>query len=338
MFGEFTGLASGKSGHEENERFCKASFVALSNMNPMVRNPFLKLMKKVGIKRKIYSTFEENMSESRRIAHSKMKAFTLRKRDGNLVNEFEKMSYASLSIDRFLAAIGEEDALSEEEMTEILVVALIAALDATSALLNWSLVHLAMNPEVQDELRKEVEENIANAGVESLTVDCFTRSNNVYLDAFLRESQRMTSPVGFNVGKENLTGDVDIHGRTIPKGNMFILDSRSVGMDPDIVKDPDIFDPTRWSESEVRKRKGTPAEVLDHPLYKAPFSAGSRKCVGSRAANYEAKILLCQLVLDWKFSFVEKNGKKPGMWRDIEYYQGLAIQPTVPELSFERRR
>jgi len=337
MFGEFTGLASGKSGHEDNERFCKASLAAVDNMNTMVRNPFLKLMKKLGIKRKIYSTFEENFSESRRIAHRKMKDFKRRKKNRTLGNDFEKMSYASLSIDRLLDSIGEEGALSEAEMTEILVVALIAALDTSSALLNWSIVHLAMNPGVQEELRKEVEYNVSSTGGESLTADCFTRSNNIYLDAFLRENQRMTSPVGFNVGKENMTGGVEIHGKTIPEGNMFILDSRSVGMDPDIVKDPDIFDPTRWFETEVQKRKGTEAEILDHPLYKAPYSAGARKCVGSRVANYEAKILLSQLVLDWKISYVEKNGMKPETWRDIKYHQGLAIQPVVPELSFERR-
>lgn len=336
MFGEFTGLAGGKSGHKDNARFCKAALDSLENMNPMVRNPFLKLMKKLGIKHKIYSTFEENLSESRRIAHRKMKDFKLRKKNGTLGNDFEKMSYASLSIDRFLDSIGEEDALSEGEMTEILVVALIAALDTTSALLNWSIVHLAMNPEVQEALRREVERNVSSTGG-SLTVDCFTKSNNMYLDAFLRESQRITSPVGFNVGKENMTGDVEIHGKTIPEGNMFILDSRSVGMDPDIVKDPDVFDPTRWFETEVQKRKGTPAEILDHPLYKAPYSAGARKCVGSRVANFEAKILLSQLVLDWKLSFVDKDGIKPETWRDIKYHQGLAIQPVVPELSFERR-
>jgi cytochrome P450 len=125
---------------------------------------------------------------------------------------------------------------------------------------------------------------------------------------------------------------------------MFILDIRSVGMDPAIVKDPDIFDPTRWFEHEVQNRRGTPAEILDHPLYKAPFSAGARKCPGNRVASYEAKILLSQLVLDWKISIAEietdsvGGSKQPKSWRDIAYSQGLTIQPEVPELSFGRRQ
>jgi hypothetical protein len=29
---------------------------------------------------------------------------------------------------------------------------------------------------------------------------------------------------------------------------------------------------------------------------------------------------------------------KPKSWRNIDYFQGLTIQPMVPELSFERRK
>lgn len=337
IFGNFPGLASGKEAQEENERFCNTTLEALGTVTPMLMNPLLRVMKTIGIKPKVYADMEEKLTISRNTARDKMKEFKLRKERGELVNDFEKSSYASLSIDRFLASEGEEDALEEEDMAEILVVALIAALDTTSALLNWCLIHLAMNPEIQEELHREVAENVASSGTGELTEGCFAKSKNVYLDAFLRESQRMTSPVGFSLGKENVMEDVEIHGKTIPKGSMFILDQRSVGMDPAVVKDPDVFDPTRWFPEEVEQRKGTPAEVLDHPLYKSPFSAGARKCPGSRVANYEAKILLSQLLLDWKISIADTVESKPKTWRDIPYYQGLTIQPEVPELSFERR-
>ena len=128
--------------------------------------------------------------------------------------------------------------------------------------------------------------------------------------------------------------EVDIHGETIPKQSMVICDTRSVGMDPDIVIEPNTFDPNRWLDvKQVRSRKGTPAEVLDHPLYREPFSAGARKCPGSRVANYEAKIMLSQLVLDWKISLAEIYES----WRDVPYFNGLTVQPTVPKLKFEKR-
>lgn len=161
-----------------------------------------------------------------------------------------------------------------------------------------------------------------------------------YLHAVLRENHRLTPALPINLQKDNAAGEVEIHGENFNKGTMFALDSRSLGMDSEYLggADPDTFLPERWLKDEVEKRKGTHAEVLDHPLLKEPFSAGARKCPGYRVATHEVLVYVSQLMLDWKISLAdtEKN-KKLNSWRDIEYYQGLTVQPTVPELKFEAR-
>lgn len=213
--------------------------------------------------------------------------------------------------------------------------ALIAALDTTSAMLNWCIIHLAQNPNVQEKLSEEVSSNVTKDG--NLSVDYFTsKTDSAYLNAVLRENHRITPPIALNLVKENVTDEIQIHGETtIPKQSLVICDTRSVGMDDSIVPNPDLFDPTRWlDKDQIKGRKGTPAQVLDHPLYREPFSAGARKCPGSRVANYEVKTMLSQLVLDWKISI--KDGKTKS-WRDIAYFNGLTVQPTVPELIFEKR-
>jgi len=337
-FGEFPAIATGESDQKEYKEFCKSALGGLGLVLPLIGNPLELLQRKMGIKTKLYAEFEEHFSKAREIAHEKVKHFRTRKATGELQNEYEANSYANLSIDRQQKGMDEEDALTEDEAAEMIVMGLIAAVDTTSSYLNWTLIHLAMNPDAQEELYKEVSNNVANAGEGVLTESCFAKSKIPYLDAVLRENHRMTSPVAFNLNKENVTGDVEIHGKTIPQGSMFLLDVRSVGMDPAMVRDPNVFDPSRWSQEEVEARRGTPAEVLDHPLYKEPFSAGARKCPGSRVANYEAKIMLAQLVLDWKITIADNVDPKPESWRDIKYFQGLIIQPEVPELSFERRQ
>jgi len=337
-FGEFPGIATGKSKYEEDKLFCKSTLGGLGLVLPLIKNPLQLLLKKVGIKTSLYTEFERNFGTARKIAHEKVKRFRKRKANGDLQTNFEENSYANLSIDRQISSVGEEGALRDDEAAEMIVLGLVAAVDTTSSMLNWTITHLALNPDVQEELYKEISENVVNAGAGTLTVDCFGKSNNVYLDAVLRENHRMTPPVAFNLNKENVMDDVEIHGETIPKGSMFMLDTRSIGMDPSVVKDPDVFDPSRWSKDEVERRRGTTAEILDHPLFREPFSAGARKCPGSRVASYEAKILLSQLLLDWKISIADNNETpKPKSWRDIKYFQGLTIQPKVPELSFERR-
>ncbi len=338
-FGEFPGIATGKSKYDEDKLFCKSTLGGLGLVLPLIKNPLELLLRKAGIKTALYSEFERNFGTARKIAHEKVKRFRKRKANDDLENNFEEKSYANLSIDRHISSFGEEDALREDEAAEMIVLGLVAAVDTTSSMLNWTITHLAMNPDVQEELYKEISQNVENAGTGALTVDCFGKSNNVYLDAFLRENHRMTPPVAFNLNKENVMDDVEIHGKTISKGSMFMLDTRSVGMDPSFVKDPDVFDPSRWLKDEVERRRGTKAEILDHPLFKEPFSAGARKCPGSRVASYEVKILLSQLLLDWKISIADTNETtKPKSWRDIKYFQGLTVQPEVPELSFERRQ
>lgn len=339
VFGEFPGLAGGRRGDEqdENAKFCRSSVAALETIIPMMTSPAERLQNNVfGTKTKLYSTFEENFAVARGIASQKVENFKARKATGKLLTDFENQSYASLAIDRYLSSLGEKDSLMEDDVGEIIMVALIAALDTTSSLLNWCIIHLAMNPSVQENLYLEIYSNAAaNGGI--LTEDCFSKSNSVYLNAVLRENHRISPPIALNLTKENVTDEVEIHGETIPKRSMCVLDTRSVGMDPDIVPDPNKFDPTRWiGVAQAKDRKGTPAEVLDHPLYREPFSAGARKCPGSRVANYEAKVLLSQLLLDWKISFAEDG--KFDSWRDIPYYNGLTVQPTVPELSFEKRQ
>jgi len=338
-FGEFPGLASGKVEDEENKEFCESAQGSLGLIMPMSITPMELLKKALGIKSDLYRTFETRFSRAREIAHSKIKRFRQQKANGKLTNRFQETSYASLSIDRCTAAVGQENALSEDEAAEMIVMGLIAALDTTSSMLNWTMIHLALNPNVQEELYNEVSKNVAELGAKELTDACFTKSKNKYLDAVLRENHRITPPITMNLGKTNTVSDVEVHGRTIPKGSMLMLDSRSIGMDPEYVKNPDVFDPTRWFREQVENRRGTPAEVLDHPLYKEPFSAGARKCPGSRVASFEAKVLLSQLVLDWKIAVADSNDQKskPKFWRDIEYFQGLTVQPEVPELSFERR-
>lgn len=338
MFGEFTGLAgSGGDKDKHNEKFCTSSIAALELIVPIIINPVEKLQSSLGIKTKLYSTFSDNFDVARRLASQKLESFKERKANGEVHTDFEKQSYASLAIDRYLTSLGEEGALEEDDIGEIIVIALIAALDTTSAMLNWCVVHLAMNPVVQEELFKEISSNVTTDG--HLTEEYFSKANSAYLNAVLRENHRITPPIALNLTKENVTDEVEIHGETIPKQSMVICDTRSVGMNPDIVPEPNVFDPNRWLDGEqVKSRKGTPAEVLDHPLYREPFSAGARKCPGSRVANYEAKIMLSQLVLDWKISLASTDVEKIyDSWRDVPYFNGLTVQPTVPKLKFEKR-
>ena len=110
-----------------------------------------------------------------------------------------------------------------------------------------------------------------------MTEDVLTKASSPYLHAIMRENHRLTPPVPISITKDNATGDVEVHGVTFAKGSKFVLDARSAGMDPIILGTDRVntFEPERWLDYAVQKRVGTPAEILDHPLYRDSFSAGA---------------------------------------------------------------
>jgi len=69
------------------------------------------------------------------------------------------------------------------------IFALSAAIDTTSALLSWCLVHLAMNPQVQENLYLEILQHvISNPRGPLLTEDVLTNASSPYIHAIMREN------------------------------------------------------------------------------------------------------------------------------------------------------
>jgi len=331
MFGEFTGVANPKSNPDpKNIKFCDATVAALESIFPLTIKPQLKLPLMLGIKPAQYKHLEDQFNISRQVAMEKVHAFRKNKEEGKL-SKAQSASYFSHAIDRQKAEPG---SVSNDELAEIGVLMLTAAIDTTSSILNWCVVHLALNQDVQQKLYAELSINVNKSEKGELSEAMLLKAAAPYLHAIVRENHRMTPAVPISVTKDNAQAHVEIHGITIPKGKRFMLDTYSIGVDPAYVPDYDTFRPERWLEDEVKARVGTPSEVIDHPLHRDPFSAGARKCPGSRVANYETLVMISQLLLDWKISFADNNIKSP---KDIKRFLGLTVQPVVPELKVEPR-
>jgi len=116
-------------------------------------------------------------------------------------------------------------------------------------------------------------------------------------------------------------------GCSLCAGTRVQLDFFSAQNDREIIPDAREFRPERWLPDAVAERVGTPAEVLDHPLLRGPFSAGARMCPGARVANLELLCLLTRVVQDWKF---ELEDKSIASIYDVPYKFGIVQQPVDP--------
>ena len=119
-----------------------------------------------------------------------------------------------------------------------------------SSVLNWVLLHLALNPEVQQTLYEEA------VGAGEVTAERIaTKAVYPYLHAVIREQHRLTPALPMSVFKKNSRSEIDIHGVTFPQNTMFALDSMSLQRLPEYAPDPETFDPTRWLPDAVKARK-----------------------------------------------------------------------------------
>lgn len=92
--------------------------------------------------------------------------------------------------------------------------------------------------------------------------------------------------------------------------------------------DVDEFIPERFLSEAVEARKGTKAEVIDHPLFSGPFSQGARRCPGSRVSRNEVLILLSQLILDYNITCAVDS------WKDVEVTLDTVNAPKLPKIEF----
>lgn len=191
----------------------------------------------------------------------------------------------------------------------------------------WHLFHISMHPETQERIYDELSQAMKENDGAGLTTDIISQSKAPYLHAAFRESHRLTNPAPL-VPIKKIYEDVTIHGVTIPAGNVVIFDSLSKSRSNELLDNPDKFIPDRFLSDAVQARKGTPAEVLDHPLFRGPFSEGARKCPGSRVSKNESLLLIAQLILDYQMT------NPLDTWRDVKYRQDTTITPILPKIEF----
>lgn len=334
---------------EKNIEFCQGSVRSFEAMIAQLMIPSQRVLFTLGIKTPLYRDMVKSFDIAKGIAGTKYHAFRRRHDAGELTEE-EQASYLGRAIVRqqLHAAEGmdggENSGVSEEELAELMDLALIAAIDTTSSMISWNMLHLAMNPDVQEKLHSElVEATAADAAAGDdgdgdsrngeLSATSIKKRASPYLHAVLRETHRITPSAPMTINKENSLSDIEIHGSTIPKDSLFLMDGYSVGIDENLVDDPLAFRPERWLPDAVASRKGTGAEILDHPFYRDAFSQGSRKCPGSRVAGNKVLVLISQLVMDWRMEVPDGYS-----WDDVTYkFKGM-IQPNMPEVSFSPRK
>jgi cytochrome P450 len=196
-------------------------------------------------------------------------------------------------------------AFSREDIVNQITVLFLAGHETSASALTWSLFILSQQPQLAERIRSEA---IALAGERPLTQDEVNKiviARNIF-----REALRLYPPAGFisrAATKAAMVGHYEIES-----GSLIVISPWLLHRHHKYWKDPDIFDPERFSAA--REREIVPGTFI-------PFGLGARVCTGRTIAMIEGPLVIAELMRAFRFVTPQADAVTPSF--------RLTVRPKV---------
>nr|QLC36635.1 cytochrome P450 2U1 [Kryptolebias hermaphroditus] len=185
-------------------------------------------------------------------------------------------------------AAGEEDSsFTEDYLFYIIGDLFIAGTDTTTNSVLWTLLYMALYPDVQDKVQTEIDKVVGRQRLPSVT----DRGSLPFTEATIMEVQRLAVVVPLSV-PHMASETTEFRGYTIPKGTVIFPNLYSVHRDPAVWDEPDSFNPTRFLDDE--------GKLLKKEFF-IPFGIGRRVCMGEQLAKMELFLTVTGLLQSFRF-------------------------------------
>ncbi|KAI1106347.1 cytochrome P450 [Jackrogersella minutella] len=185
---------------------------------------------------------------------------------------------------------GIAEGIGENEFLGHLLEFMAAGHDTSANMLSWSLYVMALDQDMQDKLRAELNTISSNPTYNEL-------DRLPYLENFSKEVLRVYSP---STTYHRAAGmDIIVEGVQIPKDTLVDLCPSVTLLNPAIWGDNvDEMDPDRWEHLT--------GDQLS-PYAFSPFSNGPRICIGRAFAMFEIKTILAEIIRNYRFVSVDQG-------------------------------
>ncbi|KAJ6035940.1 hypothetical protein N7540_000219 [Penicillium herquei] len=181
---------------------------------------------------------------------------------------------------------GGKKTLTPEEEIEDTMMLQIAAGDTTLSALTYCMYHLAINPEIQSALRKEIE---TNANVADLA---FEKLQDLpFLESAINETMRVHPAVPSGLPRLTPPEGIYIDGTYIPGNTTVSCPTWTIQHSQENFTDPNTWNPYRWIN---------PLEIHNQKAF-IPFSVGPFNCAGKVFAYMEMKQVLARILTTFEF-------------------------------------
>ncbi|XP_026578938.1 cytochrome P450 2J2-like isoform X3 [Pseudonaja textilis] len=201
---------------------------------------------------------------------------------------------------------------NEENLAQCIYDFFGAGTDTSFVSMKWALILLAKHPDIQEKVKKEIEDVFGF----SRSISYQDKKKLPYTNAVIHEMQRAKYALLFGVPRRS-TKDVKMRGYHIPKGTFIVPDLRSVLLDPEQWETPEKFNPNHFLDKD--------GKFVEREEFLA-FGTGARACVGEQLARIEIFIFLTSLLRT--FSFQMPEGVK-------EFNEKPVVNLTMPPQPYK---
>lgn len=166
----------------------------------------------------------------------------------------------------------------------------------TSALTTTFFLHkMALYPEVQERLRREILD--VRASKENGTLDYEDFKKMPYLRMVLNEILRMYPVLPMYMRRSLVPYNIPDSDVCLDAGTYIMVPTIAIHYSPKYWKDPHAFDPERFSEEN--KDSIVPGSFI-------PFNEGPRQCIGMRFAYLQMNSAICEILSHFE---IKRNSK-----------------------------
>ncbi|XP_024085651.1 cytochrome P450 4g15-like [Cimex lectularius] len=215
--------------------------------------------------------------------------------DDNEIGEKRRLPFLESMIER--AHNG--DGLTDQEIKNQVNTIMFEGHDTTAAGSSFFLSIMGARQDIQEKCLEEIDEIFGDSDRDVTFQDTLEMK---YLERCIMETLRLFPPVPI-IGRE-LEQDIKLASSdlVLPAGCTATIGTFKLHRRPDIYPNPEEFDPDRFLPENSTSR---------HYYSFIPFSAGPRSCVGRKYAMLKLKILLANILRNFRV----KEGKPMNKWK-----------------------
>jgi cytochrome P450 len=179
----------------------------------------------------------------------------------------------------------------DEDIADHMIFLMLAAHDTTTSAATMAAYYLCDDYPLQSKLAAEVQQWPRDLDFETV----FHSMNGMI--AVFYETVRMHPPVSLFLRRT--IRDCEIGGVQVPADTMICVPGTYIHRLKEWWRDPDTFDPTRFSEEVSEHRK--------HNFMWIPFGGGAHKCIGMHFARMLFLLTFRELIGHYRIEFAEED-------------------------------